>query len=1821
MSNSLKSIQFHVYSDDEIRKLASVQVTNCSTYDRRYPKSNGLNDIRMGINDPNLICPTCGKSNDCSNHYGFIELEKPIIRVGFINIILQLLKCVCWGCSKPKFYSSLSPYKNFTFPIEIQKKCLDIRGILSQYKDPKEILKHVSEYCKKKTICPWTEDNCNLNGESCGLPQCTFTKVNKIFIKRIFNEKAEEFLEKNELFILKNERIFPDDIFTIFESIPLEVLELLGFLPNVSHPKNFIGKTLLVPPPNIRPANISGDTQQRCENDITLLYQNVIRANLDLKENLEKFLKKREEIIDSNNYPKQVQDSWDKVQILCASIINQNFKNMETFSGVPALFQNNAPKRILKDIKSRLCGKRGRLRANLSGKRVDHAARTVIGPDSTHDIFELGVPSKIMNTLTFPEKVSSLNINLLKKKVLIGANKDNGALGIEKKRGEIIYLHHLPKESKQKISENLEIGDCVERHLCEGDWVVFNRQPTLHKASIMAFQCYRVKGYQFKLSLACTRAFNADFDGDEMNLHALQDYGSIAEAMVLMAVPQQIVTPQNNQVLISLVQDGLLGAFKLTTSSLKLSHSKALQLSMNIHYDPNSLEYLDPPISLKKTFSPTLSKQPVLHDSYYTGKDLLTLLFPSTFTFSLDGIEIQKGKFLCGVLKKKFVGTGGALIKAMWQSYGPWATAKFISDLQRLCVDWLQHDTECISIKDCLISEEENIKRNEIIGDALKKTKEIQDLKSGILSDVREFRQTKILQDTRRAIGSMILEKMNERKGAISTLVQCGSKGNEMNISQISGIVGQQSVGGLRIPFTLGPIGARTLACFSPNDNSPSSRGFISNSYVKGLSPSEFFYHQQAGREGVVATAVQTADAGYNQRRMIKNQESEVVAYDYTIRGSSNNVLQFKYGGDGFDASRLTRIYLDTYLNDTYEIQNLHEYEKICIQELKNVLVEKNKYNLSSGKDSQFFVSLPCNLKNILASCEKKKQLYNEEYISDKVLKKFFKDLFLVQEIQHNTHNTHNTHNDSEKENDLIHILQEKKTIQDYLKNLSTPTFDDTFYITRLVCTLFLFDKQCVDGISKQNIEKCLEKCIKECRLGCIHPGEGAGPIGSSCIGEPSTQMTLNVFHHAGIAEKNVTLMGLPRFKQLIDSCDSKETSNMFLNTVTETENTSIFTEIKLIEIIEHYEVIKIDENKHIYDAAKNTYSHAEILGRLCLLNIMNSKCILELLKDISKQESTILHSYHPKALLIFNKVLKLCKLSTMKNIEIKGFSSHAFFYTIRKDQLISKNIKFLCICNFIREFLGSLAEVTNSLECDSDWIILIRPIGFPSQIKLSSNEMSEKMSNFCEILMHSIIEDCIVNGIEGIKRCIRQKGVHAQTDGSNMIDIIKHPSCDSLSVTSNNVMEVYSLLGVEAAGLIMQEEFQRVLSFDGGYVDEKHTWLLVDTMTHSGSINPLNRFKMEEMGGSILQRASFEQTLEVFESGAGFGKEDFLSGSTERMVVGQPVRVGTGCFSVFTLENYNQNENQNEYEEMKEEMNNDTIECDEMYEERYYIKKHCKNDSWKDLKSKDNWKDNRKDSKDILNNFEEKRKNNIKLKKGKEYEKKYENKNILEKTSKSLLEFKKNNKVKELDLELNSITTFFKEICILASQKKLAKISLYKKNIIKENNKYMFLKEKWNNYCKKTCLYIKVTYKNVKYQKIKSKIYHKENNLESFNKNYNLIEYHAKDTIHIEKNEHIIKLENWLDLTQGEQDDSVIAEKTSLIYEEEYILPKFPEFVFILQKKWKGENFQSLESLREEQCVYQLKILFSCPWEIQKKFTVENISELFVQAYFLFFL
>ena len=1480
---ALEGIELQLYTDEEVRKLAVVQVKNCSTYDRGLPKANGVNDPRMGVTDKALQCPTCGLTATCNNHFGFIELEKPVLRLGHIASILCILRSVCWACSRPKFgVSDVSETDDVAL--------VDVRAlVLKTHAGTKERLRIIADACKNRFRCPWA---------SCGAPQPVYSRTNKVFFSRNFRPKEDVLFTCDEERAFANRRLLPDEIQSIIRHIPKEALELMGYKPDISHPVNYVYKAQLVPPPSIRPATSSSSTEARMrgENDLTVALQDIVRVNNELGAAI------------LSEDESKIQVCWDKLQIFCAALINENAKKLHTVNGTAVVHARAMGKRKAKVIKDRLTGKKGRLRGNLSGKRVDHAGRTVVGPDASHDIFQLGVPSTIMRTLTFPEHVNDHNRKILADAVTLGAGARFGALtvrqSVDGEDEKVLHLSLLDDIGRRALASDLKSGWTVERHLRDGDWVLFNRQPSLHKASIMAFKAYETPGLQFKLPLPCTKPFNADFDGDEMNIHALQDYTAIAEAQEIMSVPNQMVTPQNNSVLIALVQDSIVGAFLMSRLDALVDRERAMQLAMCMHYSPDTDDYCEIPDSKSEDVPSSFAKSKgfptpaILKGTIrgkrcgplWTGKQIFSWVLSTkiSLTKGINGADsnniddifkdqvviVRRGELMSGRLCKQSVGsTSSGIVHELWKSLGPWAAAKFVSDAQRILMEWIRLDTVCISIRDCLTPCDSLV--DEITSVAMGKVHDLEN--ADVPSAVKEVRQTQVLQETLRTVGAAVLDHMDTQSG-IATVVASGAKGNLMNIAQIAGIVGQQTVNGTRISYRKGPRGPRTLANFAPGDNSPEARGFVASSYIMGLQPSEFFFHQQAGREGVVATAVSTADTGYNQRRMIKNQESEVISYDLSVRVSRNLIVQQHYGGDDYDGSMVERVKMFVIDDENpskliCETASLREREWItrAHRELRAI---KDAYSVF-GLPRSCEVAMPANFTRMLSAVKIGSGCSSQNQDSPASVERLLKKLLI--EIFKSHH----------REEDLGMFL-DSSSIEDLLfwpardwRSHDDPSFQARLALA-LQCTTFSLNAVNLRSGEEDFLCKTFSRVYLR---GIVNPGEGVGAVGSSCIGEPSTQMTLNIFHYSGIAEKNVTLTGLPRFKQIINAVDTADTSNMRIafrdgalgsvdeNRFTAGSRASRLVSTSLVNVTKSSRVQKLDSSS--------------LCMKLATLTSMTCK------KISSRQPSL------PKK--VTDRITSATKSYSAKKSSINRLSCHVAIFNLDKEAMLSRKLSVDDVGKSLNDVMGSDAIVTWSSKWSDDWTVTVQP---PSWTDENEEDLDLIITN---AIHDALLEHVSINGISAIKKAVPERinGVWViETEGSDLIEVGQSLNdVDILRTTTNNIQEVSRVLGVEAALCLMQSELHRVLSFDGSYVDPRHTWLLSDTVARSGIINPLNRHKMEEIGGSLLQCASFEQTLDVFEHGAAFGKSDTLGGATEKLIVGQPVYVGTGSFAIISAQ------------------------------------------------------------------------------------------------------------------------------------------------------------------------------------------------------------------------------------------------------------------------------------------------------------------------------
>ena len=666
-------------------------------------------------------------------------------------------------------------------------------------------------------------------------------------------------LEKPTNFYIGKKRLSPTTVREILANIGDEELKKINVDPENCRPEWAVLIILLVPSVTIRPSIIL-ESGERSEDDLTHKLSDIIRANQRLWENLNAGAP---EVI--------IEDLWDLLQFHVTTFFDNTVSKIP-----PARHRSGQP---LKTITERIKGKEGRIRKNLAGKRVNYSGRTVISPDPAMDLNEVGIPYEIARVVTVAETVNDINIDKIKK-LIENAEKYPGANYVIRPDGK---KKKITPDLKEEIMNEISPGYKVERHLQDGDVVLFNRHPSLHKTSLMAHIVKVLPGRTFRLHPGTAFPYNADFDGDEMNIHSPQTEEARAEARILLDVKKNLMSEKNNTNLLGCSQDAITGNYLLGLNEFSADYANQLLYKANI----------SKPIS-KKTIS---------------GFELFSQIIPN-INFSNNSIKIHDGKIISGKIDKTLFGQeDGELIRELDKKIGRDDTIKTIKHAFDIGINYLTDRGITISLEDLNLKDKSIARGEEIIKKAEKRTDELIDLyakeDSEIIpgktkEDTREIKILQALNEVRTKIGEIVKEEFPE-ENSVNHMITSGGGGNILNITQIACCVGQQALWGKRIDIG---YNKRTLPFFKKNEISPQSRGFIKSSFMRGLRPDEFFFGAVTGRDSLMDTALRTPKSGYLYRRLANALQDLKVEYDGTIRDSNNSIIQFKYGLDGVDVSK-----------------------------------------------------------------------------------------------------------------------------------------------------------------------------------------------------------------------------------------------------------------------------------------------------------------------------------------------------------------------------------------------------------------------------------------------------------------------------------------------------------------------------------------------------------------------------------------------------------------------------------------------------------------------------------------------------------------------------------------------------------------------------------------------------------------------------------------------------------------------------------------------------------------------------------------------------
>eukprot|EP00956_Cyclotella_meneghiniana_P004281 scaffold5251_cov75-Cyclotella_meneghiniana.AAC.3 len=723
------------------------------------------------------------------------------------------------------------------------------------------------------------------------------------------------------------EDLLPTRVLTLFRAITDEDCEVLWITPDIGRPENLIIQNVLVPPVPIRPSVAMDGGGGSNEDDLTVKLLEIINVNVALELNMTR-----------NPQTKTIMEGWDVLQSQVSAYINDAENNMYARFNIgdqPGLKREIGHKPI-RGLCQRLKGKQGRFRGNLSGKRVDFSARTVISPDPNLRVDQVGVPVHVAKIMTYPEQVSRYNIEKLRERVRNGPDVHPGA-NLIRQAGENSFVKSLAFGDKELAALSLRIGDIVERHMEDGDIVLFNRQPSLHKQSIMSHHAKVMPWRTFRFNICVCAPYNADFDGGE--------YVMTQDCCLEIDVPMPAI----------LKPVSLWTGKQVFTCILKPNKHASSIVNFEMkekNYDTNKK---------MKHFCPN------------------------------DGwVAFRNSELVSGNIAKKTIGDGSktGLIFILLRDCGPEHAATFMDRFAKLCSRYFGfHKGFSIGISDVSPSAKLKKMKHDILSEGYEKADEaLKRYDEGTL----ELRPGCNLLQSLEEILNGILGKLREAAGqeAMKALdwantprimAECGSKGSPLNISQMMACVGQQAVGGMRIQ---NGFVNRTLPHFEYHSLTPSAKGFVANSFFSGLTATEFIFHTMGGREGLVDTAVKTAETGYMARRLMKALEDLSLRYDNSVRNSENTVVQFTYGDDSLNPEKMEN-------NDRpVDFNRLHLTitqqfpcpEEPCLlnQQLMdklNTSLELKKFQLSKGEKflneiRSFFQDIIKKQESVLETCE-----------------------------------------------------------------------------------------------------------------------------------------------------------------------------------------------------------------------------------------------------------------------------------------------------------------------------------------------------------------------------------------------------------------------------------------------------------------------------------------------------------------------------------------------------------------------------------------------------------------------------------------------------------------------------------------------------------------------------------------------------------------------------------------------------------------------------------------------------------------------------------
>jgi len=955
-----------------------------------------------------------------------------------------------------------------------------------------------------------------------------------------------------------------------------------------------------------------------------------------------------------------------------------------------------------------------------------------------------------------------------------------------------------------------------------------------------------------------------------MNMHVPQSLECVSELINIANVNNQIINPRNSAPVIELIQDPKLAIYMISMENDNLGKNKPFEDMENKNYFDR--KYFMDLMVYNNNFT-NINQTPEDLHGYYSGEQILSTTLPE--------INMLKSNFkiVNGILKGTIQKNDTEIIHKIFNKFGKDVASNFINNVQNVLNQYLSKSGFSVGISDLVVDNDIKSDIKVILKEKVKNVDKIlYDIQNGLLEkkycnnlyEEFELLVNKELNSAVDIAGDLLLKNLNPVNNRFITMATSGSKGKSLNLSQMIACVGQQNVdGGKRIP---NHFETRTLPHFPQFDNSALSKGFVESSFYEGLNSFEYFFHAMGGREGLIDTAVRTSETGYIQRRLIKAMEDIKICYDSSVRNHNNHYIQFVYGDDNINPTKLESIKLNKEIYcDLLEFEN--NYKNFINENLKYVLEEHIYKDVIENMNNELYLKY---YSDLLDGRIYMLNLFGKDIENELISVPVNIDNLIVDNI--NLFQLNNNLSDISP----LYIIE---TIYELIKEFKQYINNQIFAIS-LMFKLSPYNIIIKNHLTKTIFDKLVQDIKKIFYNSFIDAGTMVGNIAAQAMGEQCTQMTLNTFHTAGVSANSSVIQGLPRLKEILNISKnlkgpsvsiSLNKKNLDLLEIQEIENKIIIIDIKDIIVSSSIYFDPDDENSVIPEDQEIINDYIQFRNQFELNDILVNnikRCPFVLRLEFDKYNMV---RYNISMNDIYNKIISKYE----NQIDI-------IYSDNNNDKLIFR-IKFKEDLNPLTDYLDLLKKLENN-------ILKIHLNG----ISGINNTNINKFENI------NIIKDGANKGtIEKFEDII------INTSGSNLIEILNLDYVDSSKTFSNDIYEVLQLFGIEAAKQLLINEMINTLKSGGAEVNIRHILLLVNIMTYKGYLMSIDRFGIKNSDYGILAQSSFEETPDLLARASIFSETDNVKGVSGNLILGQRIKGGTGSFKLlFDEVNYFSNFN-----------------------------------------------------------------------------------------------------------------------------------------------------------------------------------------------------------------------------------------------------------------------------------------------------------------------